>query len=217
MRSTRPWNMKSGARSCYICWPTFPKWSRTCGKFSTNLFLSSHSSASNPLVPHCYREFHQQFWRQRREPTPHESETLLRQGTENVMPDFISWFKQKVLSNLVWHYKLLVRANNIMNYPARTCRAKPMRLWVPSWDRLPMAVPIGSGHFPVMTSTDIAFTKQARSRVGQIEEPQIPEFLCKALMGSSIMEELKKYTNSCFMVANLLILPFSNAIGLIRK
>jgi len=80
-----------------------------------------------------------------------------------------------------------------------------------------MAVPIGSGHFPVMTSTDIAFTKQATSRVGQIEEPQIPEFLCKALMGSSIMEELKKYTNSCFMVANLLILPFSNAIGLIRK
>ena len=36
MRPTRPWNMKSGALSYYMCWPTFPKWSRTYGKFSTN-------------------------------------------------------------------------------------------------------------------------------------------------------------------------------------
>jgi hypothetical protein len=68
-----------------------------------------------------------------------------------------------------------------------------------------------------MTLMDIAFTQQDTSRVGPIEEPQIPEFLCLALMGSSIMEELKKYTNSHFMVANLLILSYSNATGLILK
>jgi len=47
------------------------------------------------------------------------------------------------------------------------------------------------------------FTQQGMSRVGPIKEPQIPEFLRKSLMGSSIMEELKQYTNSSFMVANL--------------
>ena len=59
--------------------------------------------------------------------------------------------------------------------------------------------------------------QQATSRVGPIEAPQIPEFLRQALMGSSTTEELKKYTNSCFMVANLLIPLYSNAIGLILK
>ena len=39
----------------------------------------------------------------------------------------------------------------------------------------------------------------------------------QGLDGSSIMEELKKYTNSCFMVANLLIQSYSNAIGLIHQ
>ena len=38
-----------------------------------------------------------------------------------------------------------------------------------------------------------------------------------ALMRSSIMEELKKYTNSSFMVLNLLIPSYSNTIGLILK
>jgi hypothetical protein len=64
---------------------------------------------------------------------------------------------------------------------------------------------------------DITFTQQDTSRVGPIKEPQIPEFLCPALMRSSIMEELKKYTNSRFMVANVLIMSYSNAIGLILK
>jgi hypothetical protein len=96
----RPWSMKSGALSCYMCWATFSKWSRTCGKFSTNLFSGSHYSASNPLVSHWCREFHHQFWSESREPTPQETETLLRQGVENGMPNFISWFKHKVLSNL---------------------------------------------------------------------------------------------------------------------
>jgi hypothetical protein len=64
---------------------------------------------------------------------------------------------------------------------------------------------------------DIAFTQQAMSRVGPIEEPQIPEFLRPTLMASTIMEELNKYTNFHFMVANLLILSYSNAIGLILE
>jgi hypothetical protein len=53
-----------------------------------------------------------------------------------------------------------------------------------------------------------AFAQQAMSRVGPIEQPQVPEFLRPALIGSSILKELKKYTNSSFMVANLLILSY---------
>jgi len=64
---------------------------------------------------------------------------------------------------------------------------------------------------------DTDFTQQDTSRAGPIEEPRIPEFLLAALMGPSIMEELKKYTNSGFVVANLLTLSYSNAIGLILK
>ena len=70
VRPTRPWNMKSGALSCCMCWPTYPKWSCTCCKFSTNLFSSSHYSVSNSHVSHWYREFHRQFWHESREPTP---------------------------------------------------------------------------------------------------------------------------------------------------
>jgi hypothetical protein len=64
---------------------------------------------------------------------------------------------------------------------------------------------------------DIAFTQQATSRVGPIEEPQVQEFLRLAKMGSTIMEELKKYMNSSFVVPKLLIPSYSNAIGLILK
>jgi hypothetical protein len=64
---------------------------------------------------------------------------------------------------------------------------------------------------------DIAFTQQATSRVGPIEEPQIAEFVRPALMVSTIMEELKKYIKFHLMVANLLILSYSNAIGLILE
>ena len=35
MRGTRPWTMKSGAVSCYTCWPTFPRWSLILRKYST--------------------------------------------------------------------------------------------------------------------------------------------------------------------------------------
>jgi hypothetical protein len=37
-RRPSTWNLKSGAVSCYMCWPTLTKWSRTWGKFSTSLF-----------------------------------------------------------------------------------------------------------------------------------------------------------------------------------
>jgi hypothetical protein len=80
-----------------------------------------------------------------------------------------------------------------------------------------MALPLGSGHIMFMTSMDIVFVQQATRQVDLIEGPQILEFLLLALMGSSIMEELNKYTNSVFMVANLLILSYSNVIGLILK
>jgi hypothetical protein len=60
---------------------------------------------------------------------------------------------------------------------------------------------------------DIAFTQQDMSRVSPIEGPQIPEFLRPTVMGSSIMEDLKKYMNLSFRVANLLILSYPNAIG----
>jgi hypothetical protein len=54
-------------------------------------------------------------------------------------------------------------------------------------------------------------------QVDPIERPQILEFLLSALIMSSIMEELKKYTNSVFMVPNLSIPSYSNAIGLIQR
>lgn len=61
-------------------------------------------------VPRWYRQFVHKFWRGSREPTSSEADTLLRQGAGNGMPDFISWFKRKVLSNfyLVLSLKLLV-------------------------------------------------------------------------------------------------------------
>ena len=70
--------------------------SHTCCKFSTNLFSSSRFSMSNSHVSCWYWEFHRQFWRKSRKPTPHESDTLLKEGAGNGKPDFISWFKQKV-------------------------------------------------------------------------------------------------------------------------
>jgi hypothetical protein len=78
-------------------------------------------------------------------------------------------------------------------------------------------MPIGSGHLPVMTSMDIAFTQQDTRRVSPIEEPQIQEFVRPVVMGLSIMDELKKYTNSTLVAAYLLILSYSNATGLILK
>jgi hypothetical protein len=190
----RPWYMKSGALSCYMCWLTFPKWSRTCGNFLMNSGVNQGNLPRRKLRPFLDRKWNARF------------HFLVH--TEGTV---------QFCSYLVWHYKLLVCANNITIYPAWSCSAKPMRLWVPSWDKLPVALPTGSGHLPVMMWMDIAFTWQDTSRVGPIEEPQIPEFLRLALMGSSIMEELKKYTNSRFMVPKLLIMSYSNVIGLILK
>jgi hypothetical protein len=67
---------------------------------------------------------------------------------------------------------------------------------------------------------DIAFTQQAKSRVDPIEEQQIAEFLSPTLIASTIMEELKEYTNFHLQmpsVANLLVLSYSNDIGLILE
>ena len=80
-----------------------------------------------------------------------------------------------------------------------------------------MALPIGSGHFLGMTLMDIIFAQQATTKVGPIEKPCVLKFLWLALTKSGNMEELKKYMNSIFMVPNLLILSYSNVIGLTLK
>jgi hypothetical protein len=46
------------------------------------------------------QQFIQEFWRQSRDITEQELDTLLKQGVGNGSPNFISWFKQKVRSNL---------------------------------------------------------------------------------------------------------------------
>jgi hypothetical protein len=115
-------------------------------------------------------------------------------------------------SYLVSYSKLFLRANLRTIYHSWICRPTGTCLWAPSWDRLPMVLPIGSVHILVMTWTDIVFVHQATRQVDPIERPQILEFLLPVWMGSSIMEELKKYTNSAFMVPNLLIRSYSNVI-----
>jgi hypothetical protein len=56
-----------------------------------------------------------------------------------------------------------------------------------------------------MTSMDTVFVEQATTKVGPIEKPHVLESLHPSLMRLSIMEELKKYMNSIFMVPNLLL------------
>ena len=129
-------------------------------------------------------------------------EILLKNGAGNSQPDFIYWFQQKVVFNSQ-SYFISLFSNYMTNYPAYACRAKPIRPWVPSWDRLPMALATWSSHLTFMTWMDIASTQWDMSRVGPIEEPLIPTFLCQVKMESSITEELKKYTNSSFMVRTI--------------
>jgi len=64
---------------------------------------------------------------------------------------------------------------------------------------------------------DIASTQQGMSKVVLNGKPQIPEFSHPAKMGWTIMEESKTYMNSRFMVAKILNLSYSNAIGLTLK
>jgi hypothetical protein len=68
-----------------------------------------------------------------------------------------------------------------------------------------MALPIGSRIFLGVTSMDTVFEQQATTKVDPIEKPRVLESLRLGLMRSSIMEELKKYMNSIFMVPNLLL------------
>jgi hypothetical protein len=64
---------------------------------------------------------------------------------------------------------------------------------------------------------DIAFTQHDMSRKGSIKEPKIMEFVHMAkLMEYIAMEDLKKYTKSSTMVANLLNLSYSSVICLIQ-
>jgi hypothetical protein len=66
-------------------------------------------------------------------------------------------------------------------------------------------LPIGSGNILGMTSMDIVFAQQATTKVDPIEKPCILESLRLGLTRSSILDELKKYMNSIFMVPNRLL------------
>jgi hypothetical protein len=57
-------------------------------------------SSCNPTNSHSDREFVRESWHQSRDPTSQEHDTLLSRGAGVGRPDFISWFKQKVMSNL---------------------------------------------------------------------------------------------------------------------
>jgi hypothetical protein len=82
-----------------------------------------------------------------------------------------------------------------------------------SWGSLPMVVAKGACHIPLMTWMDIIFTQQDTSEIDPIEEPQILEFVRQVTLGSSTMEDSKKYMNSSIMVPNHL--NQSYVIGLI--
>jgi hypothetical protein len=56
-----------------------------------------------------------------------------------------------------------------------------------------------------MTLMDIVFAQQVMTKVGPIEKLRVLELLRPTLTMSSIMEKLKKYMNSIFMVPNLLL------------
>jgi len=64
---------------------------------------------------------------------------------------------------------------------------------------------------------DIAFTQQDTSKGGQTGKAPIRGFSRPAKMGWTIMEELKTYSNSRFMVAKILNVSYSNVIGLPLK
>jgi hypothetical protein len=53
-----------------------------------------------------------------------------------------------------------------------------------------------------MTLMDTIFAQQAMTEVSPIVKQRVLEFLRLGLTRSSIMEELKKYMNSIFMVPN---------------
>jgi hypothetical protein len=67
---------------------------------------------TNPIVSRCHREFLDQFRTEsRREPTPQECDTLLRNGARGGMPDFISWFQKKAQSDVAMSAELRQVAN----------------------------------------------------------------------------------------------------------
>jgi hypothetical protein len=68
-----------------------------------------------------------------------------------------------------------------------------------------MALLIGSGNILGMASMDTVFTQQAMTKVGPIEEQRVLESLSPALTRSIILDGSKKYSNSIFMVPNLLL------------
>jgi hypothetical protein len=56
-----------------------------------------------------------------------------------------------------------------------------------------------------MILMDTVFAQAAMTEVAPIKKTRVLEFLRLALTRSSVMEELKKYMNSIFIVPNLLL------------
>ena len=59
-----------------------------------------HYTPGNPIDPLLNKEFVREFWHQSRDPTSHEQDTFVSARAGVGRPDFISWFKHKVMLNL---------------------------------------------------------------------------------------------------------------------
>jgi hypothetical protein len=92
----------------YLFWIVHVFW--TAHEYVDGLvsMLCSGSRQCFGIIPCCspdthsrlHKEFIRVSWHQPRGPTPWQTDTLLSQGPGAQRPDFISWFKMKVLSNL---------------------------------------------------------------------------------------------------------------------
>jgi hypothetical protein len=111
-------------------------------------------------------------------------------------------------SYLVRPSKLLVRLNNIMIYPARACRPKLMRLSVTSWDMLQTTMPIGSSHFTGYDVNGYCF------HIASYEQSWPNRRTTNS--GVFIPSTMNFYLQMS-LVANLLVLSYSNVIGLILE
>ena len=63
---------------------------------SIMLYVLRNLTEVEPFI----KEFVREFWHQSRDPTSHEQDTLVSAGAGAGRPDFISWFKTKVMLNL---------------------------------------------------------------------------------------------------------------------
>ena len=92
------------------------------------LYVLTNLSEVEPYIT----EFLQYSWRQSRDPTPHEIDTLLREGGGPSMPEFISWFSRKVPSNNFCTSFDITSTSKLNYYHALPCRPEPKHQWAPN-------------------------------------------------------------------------------------